>query len=110
MRPRLANGLYSAAALRSIGLLVTSCATRAPTVTTDEHSALSTMERVSAQRQCLLVQIRRSGLRGLPARAGLNSYTGRPRILVVDKKHPTGRPSPWFRQKAIRRSCRLSAR
>jgi hypothetical protein len=23
----------------------------------------------------------------------LNSFTGRPRILVVDKKHPTGRPS-----------------
>ncbi|MBB3453023.1 hypothetical protein FHT86_001279 [Rhizobium sp. BK313] len=93
MRPRLANGLYSAAALAAFGLLVTSCATRAPTVTTDEHSALSTMERVMLNANACWFKSADPAFAGYQLAPELNSYTGRPRILVVDKKHPTGRPS-----------------
>ncbi|MDK4737655.1 hypothetical protein PH547_02115 [Rhizobium sp. CNPSo 3464] len=93
MRPRLVTGLYSAATLAALGLLFTSCTTRAPTVTTEQHSALSTMERVMLNANACWFKSADPVFAGYQLAPELNSYTGRPRILVVDKKHPTGRPS-----------------
>ncbi|MDL2405712.1 hypothetical protein PY650_08540 [Rhizobium calliandrae] len=93
MRPRLVTGFYSAATLAVLGLIVTSCGTPAPTVTTDQHSALSTMERVMLNANACWFKSADPAFAGYQLAPELNSYTGRPRILVVDKKHPTGRPS-----------------
>lgn len=93
MRPRLATALYSAAALVTLGLFVASCATRAPTTVTADRSALSTMERVMVSANACWFKSADPAFAGYQLAPELNSFTGRPRILVVDKKHPTGRPS-----------------
>jgi hypothetical protein len=93
MRPRLATGLYSAAALTVLGLLVTSCGTRAPTAITVDRTALTTMERVMMSANACWFKSADPAFAGYQLAPELNSFTGRPRILVVDKKHPTGRPS-----------------
>lgn len=80
------------AAFAALGMLVTSCATRAPSVTTD-HTALSTMERVMLNANACWFKSADPAFKAYQLAPELNSYTGRPRILVVDKAHPAGRPS-----------------
>ncbi|MDE1993547.1 MAG: hypothetical protein KGI75_13670 [Rhizobiaceae bacterium] len=92
MRPHLATGLLTAAALAGLGLLVTSCGTHTPEVTGD-HAALPTMERVMTSASACWFKSGDAAFAGYQLAPELNSYTGRPRILIVDKKHPTGRPS-----------------
>ena len=93
MRPRLLTGLYSAAAIAMLGLLVTSCGPRPPSITATDHSALSTMERIMLNANTCWFKSSDPAFASYQLAPELNSFTGRPRILVVDKKHPTGRPS-----------------
>ncbi|MFJ6323643.1 MULTISPECIES: hypothetical protein [unclassified Rhizobium] len=94
MRPRLPIGLYSAAAIAMLGLLVTSCAgPRAPSIVATDRGALPTMERVMLNASACWFKSSDPAFAGYQLSPELNSFTGRPRILVVDKKHPTGRPS-----------------
>lgn len=93
MRPRLLTGLYSAAAIAMLGLLVTSCGPRPPSIAATDHSALSTMERIMLNANTCWFKSSDPAFASYQLAPELNSFTGRPRILVVDKKHPTGRPS-----------------
>lgn len=93
MRPRLLTGLYSAAAIAMLGLLVTSCGPRPPSINATDHSALSTMERVMLNASACWFKSSDPAFAGYQLSPELNSFTGRPRILLVDKKHPTGLPS-----------------
>lgn len=94
MRPRTLTGLYSAAAVAMLGLLVTSCGgPHVPSISATDHSALSTMERVMINGNACWFKSADPAFAGYQLAPELNSFSGRPRILVVDKKHPTGRPS-----------------
>jgi len=58
----------------------------------DSHTALSTMERVAvAANGCWFKSADPAFARYVMA-PELNSFTGRPRILVVERSQPTGRP------------------
>lgn len=93
MRARLLTGLSSAAAIAMVGFLVTSCGPKPPSISATDHSALSTMERVMLSASTCWFKSSDPSFSGYQLSPELNSFTGRPRILVVDKKHPTGRPS-----------------
>lgn len=90
-----ANGILTAAALSALAVLAASCQSkpRAPMITlNDSHTALSTMERVAvAANGCWFKSADPAFARYVMA-PELNSFTGRPRILVVERSQPTGRP------------------
>jgi hypothetical protein len=89
-----ANGFFAAAALAALAALAASCQSpRAPMITLNEsHTALSTMERVAvAANGCWFKSSDPAFARYVMA-PELNSFTGRPRILVVERSQPTGRP------------------
>ncbi len=93
MRTRLLTGTYSAATFAVLGLLVTSCGPRPPSINATDRSALSTMERIMLNANACWFKSSDPAFAGYQLSPELNSFTGRPRILVVDRKHPTGRPS-----------------
>lgn len=89
-----ANGILTAAALAALAALAASCQSpRPPMITLNEsHTALSTMERVAvAANSCWFKSSDPAFARYVMA-PELNSFTGRPRILVVERSQPTGRP------------------
>ncbi|RKD60091.1 hypothetical protein [Rhizobium sp. WW_1] len=94
MRHSLPTGFYSAAAIAMLGLLVTSCGgPRVPSINATDRSALSTMERIMLNANTCWFKSSDPAFAGYQLAPELNSFSGRPRILVVDKRHPTGRPS-----------------
>jgi hypothetical protein len=78
--------------LAGLGALVASCQSHAPVVTTDKD-ALSTMERIMLSANTCWFKSANPTFAKYQLAPELNSYTGRPRILIVDRGHPTGRPS-----------------
>jgi hypothetical protein len=88
------QAVFTAATLAALAAFAASChSERAPMITlNDSHTALSTMERVAvAANGCWFKSSDPAFARYVMA-PELNSFTGRPRILVVERSQPTGRP------------------
>jgi hypothetical protein len=91
MRHRSA-ALCTAVLLAGLGTLVASCQSHTPVETTDKD-ALPTMERIMLSANACWFKAANPAFAKYQLAPELNSYTGRPRILIVDRSHPTGRPS-----------------
>lgn len=87
----LARGFCSAAGLSALALLA-SCQSRAPVVITESRGALPMMERVASAAHACWFKSSDPAFAGYSMAPELNSYTGRPRFLIVERSHPTGRP------------------
>ncbi|MBB4290182.1 hypothetical protein GGE16_002222 [Rhizobium leguminosarum] len=87
MRPRLAN----AALLTALAATVTACQTPAPT-TGPNRSALPTMERVALSANACWFKSGDPAFAAYKLAPELNSFSGRPRILLVHKGSPESRP------------------
>ncbi|MEK1864418.1 hypothetical protein ACU8L5_10760 [Rhizobium leguminosarum] len=87
MRPRLAN----AALLTALATMVTACQTPAPT-TGPNRAALPTMERVALGANACWFKSGDPAFAAYKLAPELNSFSGRPRILLVHKGSPESRP------------------
>ena len=87
MRPRLAN----AALLTALAAMVAACQTPAPT-TGPNRGALPTMERVALGANACWFKSGDPAFAAYKLAPELNSFSGRPRILVVHKGSPESRP------------------
>ncbi|PDS67713.1 hypothetical protein CO653_05445 [Rhizobium anhuiense] len=87
MRPRLAN----AALLTALAAMVAACQTPAPT-TSPNRGALPTMERVALGANACWFKSGDPAFAAYKLAPELNSFSGRPRILVVHKGSPESRP------------------
>lgn len=89
-----ANGILTAAALSALAIFAASCQSkRAPVATlTESHTALSMMERVAVAAHGCWFKSSDPAFSRYTMAPELNSFTGRPRFLVVDRNQPTGRP------------------
>ncbi|MBB4250446.1 hypothetical protein [Rhizobium sp. BK008] len=87
MRPRLAN----AALLTTLAAMVAACQTPAPT-TGPNRGALPTMERVALGANACWFKSGDPAFAAYKLAPELNSFSGRPRILVVHKGSPESRP------------------
>src|ERR1700710_1470106 len=93
MHPRLPSDYrFTAASIAALALIVASCQSKPTIVTTDAHSALSTMERVAVGANGCWFKSSDPAFASYSLAPELNSYTGRPRILVVQRNNPAGRP------------------
>lgn len=92
MRFSLSSRFYAASTVAALATLIASCQSKAPIVTTDAHSALSTMERVAVSANGCWFKSSDPAFASYSLAPELNSYTGRPRILVVPRSNPAGRP------------------
>lgn len=88
------RGILTATVLATLAAFAASCQSpRAPTITLNEsHSALSTMERVAVSANSCWFKSADPAFARYAMAPELNSFTGRPRILVVERSQPTGRP------------------
>jgi len=91
MRPRLALAAKIAAAATLAALAASCQSSRAPASTAD-RAALPTMERVMRGANACWFKSGDAAFASYQLAPELNSYTGRPRILVVERSKPTGRP------------------
>ena len=87
MRPRLAN----AALLTALAAMVAACQTPAPT-TGPNRGALPTMERVALGANACWFKSGDPAFAAYKLAPELNSFSGRPRILLVHKGSPESRP------------------
>ena len=87
MRPRLAN----AALLTAVAAMVAACQTSAPT-TGPNRAALPTMERVALGANACWFKSGDPAFAAYKLAPELNSFPGRPRILLVHKGSPESRP------------------
>jgi len=87
MRPRLAN----AALLTALAAIVAACQTPAPT-TGPNRGALPTMERVALGANACWFKSGDPAFAAYKLAPELNSFSGRPRILLVHKGSPESRP------------------
>lgn len=88
---RIATTLTAAAALAVIGMLAASCQSKAPPVSAN-RDALSTMERVAVGANNCWFKSGDAAFATYRLAPELNSFSGRPRILVVHKNSPAGLP------------------
>ncbi|MGO7426217.1 hypothetical protein ACCT09_42285, partial [Rhizobium ruizarguesonis] len=86
MRPRLAN----AALLTAVAAMVAACQTPAPTG--PNRAALPTMERVALGANACWFKSGDPAFAAYQLAPELNSFSGRPRILLVHKGSPESRP------------------
>ncbi|MGO4118882.1 hypothetical protein [Rhizobium ruizarguesonis] len=86
MRPRLAN----AALLTAVAAMVAACQTSAPTG--PNRAALPTMERVALGANACWFKSGDPAFAAYKLAPELNSFSGRPRILLVHKGSPESRP------------------
>jgi hypothetical protein len=86
MRPRLAN----AALLTAVAAMVAACQTPAPTG--PNRAALPTMERVALGANACWFKSGDPAFAAYKLAPELNSFSGRPRILLVHKGSPESRP------------------
>ncbi|MGO7789951.1 hypothetical protein ACC703_21010 [Rhizobium ruizarguesonis] len=86
MRPRLAN----AALLTAVAAMVAACQTPAPTG--PNRAALPTMERVALGANTCWFKSGDPAFAAYKLAPELNSFSGRPRILLVHKGSPESRP------------------
>jgi hypothetical protein len=91
MRPCRSSRM-STTALAVLAILMASCQSKPAIVMTDAHSALSTMERVAVGANSCWFKSADPAFASYSMAPELNSYTGRPRILVVQRNNPAGRP------------------
>ena len=92
MHFRPATAFRSATVLAAAGLAVASCQTKAPSPSANDRAALPTMERVMHGASACWFKSGDAAFAAYQLAPELNSFTGRPRILVVDRRNPTGRP------------------
>jgi hypothetical protein len=93
MHPRRpSNHLFTAASIAALAMIVASCQSKPAIVTMDSRSALSTMERVAVGANSCWFKSSDPAFTTYSLAPELNSYTGRPRILVVQRSNPSGRP------------------
>jgi hypothetical protein len=90
MRPRLS--LTSVLAIAAAAALVASCQTKTPPPSSQDRSALSTMERVAVAANTCWFKSGDATFAAYRLAPELNSFSGRPRILVVHKGSPESRP------------------
>ncbi|UWM77724.1 hypothetical protein N1937_11110 [Rhizobium sp. WSM4643] len=86
MRPRLAN----AALFTAVATMVAACQTPAPTG--PNRAALPTMERVALGANACWFKSGDPAFAAYKLAPELNSFSGRPRILLVHKGSPESRP------------------
>ncbi|MBY5365617.1 MULTISPECIES: hypothetical protein [Rhizobium] len=86
MRPRLAN----AALFTAVATMVAACQTPAPTG--PNRAALPTMERVALAANACWFKSGDPAFAAYKLAPELNSFSGRPRILLVHKGSPESRP------------------
>ncbi|MBB3440644.1 hypothetical protein [Rhizobium sp. BK379] len=91
MRPRLFAVVTNAAAFAALAALVAACQSSTP-VTGPDRSALSTMERVALGANSCWFKSGDAAFAAYRLAPELNSFSGRPRILVVHKGSPESRP------------------
>ncbi len=89
MRPRLA--VKSVFSIAAAALLLAACQSKAPPSGPD-RSALSTMERVAVGANTCWFKSGDPAFTAYRLAPELNSFSGRPRILVVHKGSPESRP------------------
>ena len=89
-----ARRMITATALSALAILAASCQSkRAPVAAiTESRTALSTMERVAVAAHGCWFKSADPAFARYTMAPELNSFTGRPRFLVVDRNQPTGRP------------------
>ena len=88
---RLSTTFTAAAAFGAIALLISSCQPKAPPVGAN-RDALSTMERVAVGANNCWFKSGDASFATYRLAPELNSFSGRPRILVVHKNSPAGLP------------------
>ncbi|MBY5782990.1 hypothetical protein HFN62_04365 [Rhizobium leguminosarum] len=88
MRPRLS--VANAALLTALAAMVAACQTPAPTG--PNRAALPTMERVALGANACWFKSGDPAFAAYKLAPELNSFTGRPRILLVHKGSPESRP------------------
>lgn len=91
MRPHLASAVKAAVAV-GVAALAVSCQSNKPAVSTADRAALPTMERVMRGANTCWFKSGDAAFANYQLAPELNSFTGRPRILVVERNKPTGRP------------------
>ncbi len=91
MRPRLFAVVANAAAFAALAALVAACQSSTP-VKGPDRSALSTMERVALGANSCWFKSGDTAFAAYRLAPELNSFSGRPRILVVHKGSPESRP------------------
>ncbi len=91
MHPRLLAAFANAAALTGLAALVAACQSSTP-VKGPDRSALSTMERVALGANSCWFKSGDAAFAAYKLAPELNSFSGRPRILVVHKGSPESRP------------------
>lgn len=93
MRLRRKAFLVSAVALCGAALLVSGCQSkRPPSAIAPGRAALPTMERVALGANACWFKSGDAAFRSYKLAPELNSFSGRPRILVVPAHSPEGRP------------------
>ncbi|TCU11906.1 hypothetical protein [Rhizobium sullae] len=88
---RLSMNIAVVAAVGALCAPIASCQSRAPSPGPD-RSALSTMERVAVGANSCWFKSGDAAFSAYRLAPELNSFSGRPRILVVHKNSPEGRP------------------
>ena len=91
MHPRLFAAIANAAAFAGLAALVAACQSPTPAKGPD-RSALSTMERVALGANGCWFKSGDAAFAAYKLAPELNSFSGRPRILVVHKGSPESRP------------------
>lgn len=89
MRP--STNIAAVATATILCIFIASCQSRAPASGPD-RSALSTMERVAVGAHSCWFKSGDAAFSAYRLAPELNSFSGRPRILVVHKNSPEGRP------------------
>lgn len=93
MRPHRTSLIVSAAALCGAALLAAGCQSkRASAPAAPGRAALPTMERVALGANACWFKSGDAAFRAYKLAPELNSFSGRPRILVVPAHSPEGRP------------------
>jgi hypothetical protein len=91
MRLFRASPILNALTVAAVGAAVVSCQSKAPSVGPD-RSALSTMERVAVGANSCWFKSGDAAFAAYKLAPELNSFSGRPRILVVHRASPESRP------------------
>lgn len=88
---RLSTNIAAVATIGAMGFLVSSCQSHAPS-SGPARDALSTMERVAVGANSCWFKSGDAAFTAYRLAPELTSFSGRPRILVVHKNTPEGRP------------------
>ncbi len=91
MRLFLASPLLNALTVAAVGVFLAACQSKAPNVG-PERDALSTMERVAVGANSCWFKSGDAAFAAYKLAPELNSFSGRPRILVVHKGSPESQP------------------